>query len=272
MPGEKAWGQAVQMDNYAVVLGGEREGYRSCRRVYAFNTVHEVWDEWVSTINNNCGAASDGVRLIVVGGAPPSSHEPASDVYELNQAHNGWFRLPSMPKACNCCSATILRKKLYVLGNKTVKDTRGTIIQVMDFQDGAWSEIILSSAIPSRVSSGLRKHCLTALDDFIVSDQLVAYDMRSGQSKDLPSRPDSKPDTIQTLAVVAGRLLAFGKAELPSSKKVHMLSSDHRRWEELPSMTTARSIPAACTVNGVLYVFGGSDDYCSPLRIAECFK
>ena len=254
MPDEKAWGQAVQMDNYAVVLGGEAESLRSCRRVYAFNTVQEVWYEWVSTINHYCGAASDGVRLIIAGGTTPSTDTAVSDVYELNKDHDGWLKLSSMPSACMFCSATIMRNNLYIMGSETFKDTYRTIVQVMDFHDGIWFKMTLSSDIPDRVFSTSRNHCLAALDDFIVSDQLVAY-TSSGRRKDLPSLPGNEPDAIQTLAVVAGRLLAFGKAGLPPSKKVHMLSSDHQRWEQLPSMTTARYCPAACTVNGVVHVF-----------------
>ena len=272
MPDEKSWAKAVQLDDYALVLGGGTDDCAYCRSVYAFDTVQEVWAEWLPIINADCAAASDGVRLFVAGGFSTPKNIPVSDVYELNKKRDGWLKLPSMPKAYGSPSATIMKNKLYVMGNDKSYVPYRTIVQVMSLEDGSWSEITLLSTIPDRVSSIFRKHCLAAFRDFIISDQLVAYDTSSGRSKDLPSPPGSELDAIQTLAVIAGRLLAFGEAEHPSSKKVHMLSSDHERWEELPSMTTARSAPASCTVNGVLYVFGGYDASFSSLRTVECFK
>ena len=264
----KFWAQSVQLGDYAVVLGGAR----SNRGVHAFDTVEERWTEWESTHNSGFGAASDGVRLIVAGGVSPLSRTTVSDVYELNKAHDDWLKLPSMPKACSSCSATIMKNKLYIMIDERVENTYRTIAQVLNLKDCTWSEITLSSTIPGRVSSGWRQHRLAVLDDFIVSDRLVAYDTASGRSKDLPSPPGSEPDAIQTLAAVDGRLLAFGKATLPASAKVHMLSSDHQRWDELPSMTTARCAPSACTVNGVVYIFGGVAAPFEILRTSECFK
>ena len=272
MPGAKSWSQAVQLGHFAVVLAGERENFRHCVRVFAFNTVQEVWAEWASVLNYRCGAASDGICLIVAGGTAPSTGTPISHVYELKKDRDGRERLPSMPKACMTCSSAIIKKnKLYVMCNEAEKHY-GTIIQVMNLEDNSWSEIVLSSTIPGRVTSGSNKHCLAALDNSIVSDQLVVYDTASGRSKDLPSRPESEPYAIQTLAVIGGRLLAFGENTLPASDEVHMLSSDHQRWKELPPMTTARYCPAACTVIGVTYVVGGRETSLLPLRTVECFK
>ena len=192
MPGAKSWSQAVQLEYFAVVVGGEREIFRHYWRVFALKTVQEVWTEWASVSNNRSGAASDGVRLIVAGSTTPSTDTPISDVYELNKDYDRWVRLPSMPKACMTCSAAIMKNKLYVMCNEA-KKPYGTIIQVMNLEDKSWSEITLSSTIPGRLTSGSNKHCLAVLDDFIISDQLVAYDTASSRSKDLPSQPGSEP-------------------------------------------------------------------------------
>ena len=136
MPGAKSWSRAVQLGHFAVVLGGERENFKHCCRVFALNTVQEVWAEWASVPNYRCGVASDGARLIVAGGREPSTDTPVSDVYELNKDHDGWVRLSSMPKACMTCAATMLKNKRYVMSNEAEKPY-GTIIQVMNLEDNS---------------------------------------------------------------------------------------------------------------------------------------
>ena len=267
MPAKKRWSQAVQLEEYAVVLGGETKRFETCRRVFAFSTLQEVWAEWVPVPNYDCGAASDGVRLIVAGGFSPSSGKPVSDVYELNKDHDGWLKLPSMPKACTNCSATILKNKLYVMA---IAEFPTMAVQMLNLKDGKWSEITMTKTIPDRLIGRWTNLSVVGLGDFIVSDRLVAYNTTSGQSKDLPVTPGSKdPSSIPTLAVVNDRLLALGQSF--RDRKVHMLSSDLQRWDKVRSLKVGRYAPAACTVNGIVYVMGGSD-HRSTLSSAECFK
>ena len=268
MPGGKEWAQAAQLEEYAVVLGGETKYGSPCRRVFAFSTLQYVWAEWLPVPNHRCGAAGDGVRLIVAGGCSPSSHKPVSDVYELNKDRDRWLKLPSMPKACKVCSATILKNKLYVMGS-TELFTK--VVQMLNLKDGKWSEITMTTTIPERLNRILSNASLVGLGDFIVSDRLVAYNTISGESKDLPVTPGSKdPSSIHTLAVVNDRLLALGQSEFGDCK-VHILSRDLQRWNRVWPLNGPRYAPAACTVNGIVYVMGGYD-YQSTLSSAECFK
>ena len=262
MPAKMRLSQAVQLEEYAVVFGVETE-----RAVFAFSTLQEVWGSLLPVPNCRCGAASDGLRLIVAGGREPYFGKPVSDVYELRKDHNGWRKISSMPKACDDCSATILKNKLYVMG---IAKLPTKVVQMLNLKDGKWSEITMTTTIPDRLDSRWRNLSLVGLGDFIVSDRLVAYNTTSGQSKDLPVTPGSEdPSSIHTLAVVNDRLLALGESS--GDRKVYMLSSDLQRWDEVRSLKGPRHAPAACTVNGIVYVMGGSDNR-STLSSAECFK
>ena len=269
MPAKKSWSQAVQLEEYAVVLGGETKGFAPCSRVFAFSTLQEVWAEWVPIPIHYCGAASDGVRLIIAGGREPYSGKPVSNVKELNKDHDGWLKISSMPKACDDCSATILKNKLYVMGNTKLPNK---VVQMLNLKDGKWSEITMTTTIPDRLDRRWRNISLVGLGDFIVSDRLVAYNTTSGQSKDLPVTPGSEESlSIYTLAVVNDQLLALRPGQSIRDRKVHMLSSDLQRWEEVHSLKGPQHRSAACTVNGIVYVMGGSDRL-STFSSAECFK
>ena len=69
MPGRKGSCHAVVLRSFLVVAGGH-DGSEPCRRVFAFDTKTQNWDEWEPTPHVLCAVASDGSQLIVAGGCP----------------------------------------------------------------------------------------------------------------------------------------------------------------------------------------------------------
>ena len=285
MPGPKCNPRAAQLRDWLVVLSGyshvERYSAVACRRVFAFHTLREVWVEWVKTPNYHCGVASNGDRLIIIGGTNPtrSRQEGPSNraVYQLNEDRDGWVELPMLPRATAHCAATALNNKLYVLGPLDSRPQHSASpnsapIQVLDLAEGVWSEITLSSRVPGTLHGPMHNYSLVAWGDLIVSDRMVAYNTTLGESVDLPNVPDRKTGEPIILAVVNDQLLAV-RAVWSGTSQVHVLGHHHQAtWKALPSMTTARCYHSACTVNGVVYVMGGKDIDYDDLRSMECFK
>ena len=218
MPGPKPEGRSAQLINWVVVLGGFSGRISPCRRVFAFHTLREVWVEWVKTPNFYCGVASDGDRLIIIGGTNQTETERVGRrsraVYQLNEDRDGWEALPMLPRATLHCAATVLNNKLYVLGELDSQPQRSAIpssypIQVLDLVKGVWSEITLSSRVPGTLPGhGSNGYSLVAWGNLIVSDRMVAYNTTLGESVDLPTVPDRSTGTPSILAVVNDQLLA----------------------------------------------------------------
>ena len=281
MPCPKTEARSAQLINWVVVLGGFSGRFSPCRRVFAFHTLREVWVEWVETPNCHCGVASDGDRLIIMGGKGPTRYGQGSPavraVYQLNEDRDGWEALPMLPRATSHCAATVLNNKLYVLGEPDSQPQRSASpnsfpIQVLDLAEGVWSEITLSSRVPGTLHRSMCGYSLVAWGDLIVSDRMVAYNTTLGESVDLPNVPNRKTGEPSILTVVNNQLLAVG-AVYDSTRQVHVLGHHHQAtWEALPSMTTHRCYHSACTGNGVVYVMGGVNTNVGIIPTTKCFK
>ena len=285
MPAVKSTHQAMPLDDWVVVLSGYGNDGSSCSRVFAFHTIQRMWEEWISTPSQHPAAASDGTRLIVVGGSEfnkVGGMDFTKKVYQLSVDRVEWKALPPMPHTSAYGAATVLRNKLYAVGQVVITDSgsylkeersNATPVQVLDLKDGVWSQIVMTSSISDRL--GWYKSCesFVALDDLVISDKMVAYDTVTGESLDLPLAPNCIPRHLRTtfaLAVLNGQLLAIGSGyDASPSRQVRLINPRDALWEELPSMVIARGAAAACTVNGVVYVTGSSSSH---PRSMECFK
>ena len=181
MPGSKSSPRAAQLKNWVVVLRGFRKSsacrrvfafhtlreVMPCRRVFAFHTLREVWVEWVKTPNCHCGVASDGDRLIIIGGFNQTETGQVGcrsrAVYQLNEDRDGWDALPMLPRATSHCAASVLNNKLYVLGAldhssrpQHSANPNSYPIQMLDLAEGVWSEITLSSRVPGTLRGSIR--------------------------------------------------------------------------------------------------------------------
>ena len=289
MPGKKKSCQAVHLKKWLVVLSGH-DGNKACKRVFAFDTLSQVWQDWKATPYAQCAAASDGERLFIAGGNAPAvrgREDAVGDVYQLSDSHDDWVVISALPRPCCECAGTILNGKFYIIGTIACRDfsvpryaprfCSTTSVQVFDLEKHTWAEITISSSPEARFLEPISSYCFTTLGNLLVTDALVTYDVEKQESSNLPFPPlPDQQDGSMTLGhgivEVTGRLLTCGGGRywMPLAC-VFVLSEDHSRWVRLSDMQVGRSLASACTVNNVLYVVGGHVSN-TPLSNAECFR
>ena len=276
MPGPKSYCQAVQLNHWLVVLGGRGTSGDRCRKVFAFNTRSRVWAQWHETPYASCAAASTGHHLYVAGGCPPEGGKAVGDVYKLNDCHDAWKVISTLPRPCCVCAATTLNGKLYVVGGVDEDRARysylpsaTTSVQVLDLQINTWSEITMSSSDHRFQGTMITKRVIT-LGHLLITDWLTTYDVATKKSRDLPLLPETSDSKRHSgMAVVNDRLLVWQF----NTRKVHILSEDHARWFSLPDICKDHNNGALCTVDSRVYAIGGRRDAShEPVSSFECFE
>ena len=284
MPGAKSNCQAVQLGHWLVVLSGNNTVGHRCRRVFAFNTLWREWTEWQATPYTDCAAASTEHHLYVAGGCHPvfNGGKAFGDVYKLNDSHDAWNVISTLPRPCCECAATILNGKFYVAG--TVDESRSssyvmfapkpqpsaaTSVQVLDLQTNAWSEITMLTTKPRRFFSSMSMTRLVTLAHLLITDRLTTYDVVTKKSGDLPPLPGTDDSASHAgMAVVNDRLLVWKTM----TKNVYVLSEDHIQWSPLPDLCKERNYGSLCTVDNLVYAVGGGIMKSAAGSSLECFK
>ena len=279
MPGPKKFCQAVQLNHWLVVLSGYSKDAVRCRKVFAFNTRSRVWTQWQQTPYASCAAASTGLHLYVAGGCRPEGSKAVGDVYKLNDSHDAWKVISTLPRPCCYCAATTLNGKLYVVGNVVVQRelyghrSATTSVQVLDLQTNTWSEITMSSS-NLRLQRPMYTNRILTLGHLLITDCFTTYDVVTKKSSDLPLPPETSDSVLEmrfrvSMAVVNDQLLVWR----PSTRKVYILSEDHARWSSLPDLCKDQTNGALCTVDSRVYAVGGCGEVSyEPVCSFECFE
>ena len=287
MPGPKVFCKAVRLNHWLVVLGGISEngtGGDRCRKVFAFNTLSREWTQWQATPYASCAAASTGSHLYVAGGCPPDGGKAVGDVCQLNDSHDEWNVISTLPFPRFDCAATILTGKLYVAGS--IKEdarsnvvesqpSRATSVQVLDLQTDTWSVITMLASQRS-FCSNMKMTRLVALGHLLITDRFTTYDVVTKKSGDLPPLPETSDSASHAaMAVVNNRLLVWEF----DTRKVYVLSEDRTHWSSLPNISKDHTNGALCTVNSRVYAVGGQTYSGSgvfaikkPMSSFECFE
>jgi N-acetylneuraminic acid mutarotase len=261
MPEARTEVAAAVVRGEIAVVGGLTENGDASARVDAYSPSRDRWRRLpdLPIGVHHALAASDGVRLYVVGGygGPLGIGRPVRDAFVLER--RGWQRLPRLPEPRAAGGAAVLAGRLYVVGGVRAAGL-ARHAYTLDLRTRRWEQI--PPPTPRQhlavTTAGGKIYAVAGRTRGLDTNMATFESWTPGDRswRRLPPVPQARGGT--GAAAAAGSIVSVG-GEAPSGtiRSVYAYSLATRRWRRLPDLPTARHGLGVVGVGTRVYAIAG---------------
>jgi len=274
MPSSRMLLGTCAVDGKIYAIGGGAAPHMGSSAVEEYDPETDTWTRKADmpTPRAGLGVSVANGKVYAIGGAPLG----ARAVEEYDPGTDTWTRKADMPTARFLLSTSEVDGKIYAIGGAT--DTSGPAFEVVEEYDPATDTWTRKADLPeprflhaASVVDGKIYIIAGSWQEYTASRAVFAYDPATDTWERKADAPTARSWLSPTAGVADGRIYVIGGDFGPPDADVEEYDPATDTWRKLPDMPTPRGALSTTTLNGTIYVVGGTITIDSGLSTVEAY-